>query len=137
MNIALWIIQILLALLFLFAGGTKIILPVKVLQAMGSPNQIMLPGFLIKFIGLCEVLGALGLILPGLLHKRPSLTPLAAAGLSIIMIGAVALSIAADGVMAGIGPLVVGILCVFVAYGRSRLVPHRESQIGKGVTGAR
>src|SRR5687767_15747196 len=100
MNIALWIIQILLALLFLFAGGTKLVLPAETLQAMGSPNQIMLPGLLLKFIGLCEVLGALGLILPGLLHKRPSLTPLAAAGLVIIMIGAVALTVAGDGVVA-------------------------------------
>ena len=124
MNIALWIIQILLALLFLFAGGTKLILPVETLLAMGSPNQIILPGFLIKFIGLCEVLGALGLILPGLLRKRPGLTPLAAAGLVIIMIGAVALTAAADGVMAAIVPFIAGILCAFVAYGRSRLVPH-------------
>lgn len=124
MNIALWIIQILLALLFLFAGGTKLILPAETLQAMGSPNQIILPGLLLKFIGLCEVLGALGLILPGLLRKQPSLTPLAAAGLVIIMIGAVALTIAGDGVVAGIVPLLTAVLCAFVAYGRSRLVPH-------------
>ncbi|HET6669973.1 MAG TPA: DoxX family protein [Pyrinomonadaceae bacterium] len=124
MNIALWIVQILLALLFLFAGGTKLILPSEVLQSMGSPNQIMLPGLLLKFIGLCEVLGALGLILPGLLRKRPSLIPLAAAGLVIIMIGAVVITIAGDGVAAGIFPLIVLILCAFVAYGRSRLVPH-------------
>ena len=127
MNIALWIIQILLALLFLFAGGTKLIIPVEKLLAMGSPNQIILPGLLIKFIGLCEVLGALGLILPGLLRKRPNLTPLAAAGLVILMIGAVALSVVADGVLAGIVPLITGVLCAFVAYGRSRLVPHGES----------
>lgn len=124
MNIVLWIIQILLALLFLFAGGTKLVLPIKELQAMGSPNQIMLPGLLLRFIGVCEVLGALGLILPGLLRIRPSLTQLAAVGLVILMIGAMALSIAADGVAAGLVPLIVGILCVFVAYGRSRLVPH-------------
>lgn len=124
MNIVLWIVQILLALLFLFAGGTKLILPSEVLQSMGSPNQIMLSGFFIKFIGVCEVLGALGLILPGLLRKRPSLTPLAAVGLAIIMIGAVVLSIAADGVVAGLVPLIVLTLCVFVAYGRFRLVPH-------------
>src|SRR5688572_30974966 len=123
MNIALWIIQILLALLFLFAGGTKLVLPAETLQAMGSPNQIILPGLLLKFIGVCEVLGALGLILPGLLHKKPSLTPLAAVGLVILMIGAVALSVAADGVAAGIVPLIVGALCAFVAYGRSKLVP--------------
>lgn len=124
MNIALWIIQILLALLFLFAGGTKLVLPIEVLTSMGSPNQILLPGLLMRFLGLCEVLGALGLALPGLLRIKPGLTPLAAAGLVIIMIGAVALSIAADGVIAGIGPLVVGLLLVFVAYGRSKLVPH-------------
>ncbi len=124
MNIALWIIQILLALLFLFAGGMKLIVPAETLQAAGSPNQIILPGLLLKFIGACEVLGALGLILPGLLRKRPSLTPLAAACLVILMIGAVALTIAGDGVAAGIVPLIVGALCAFVAYGRSRLVPH-------------
>jgi hypothetical protein len=124
MNIALWIIQILLALLFLFAGGTKLALSAEALYKMGSPNQIILPGLLLKFIGVCEVLGALGLILPGLLRKRPSLTPLAAVGLVIIMIGAVVLTVAADGVAAGIGPLIVGALCAFVAYGRSSLVPH-------------
>ena len=102
MNIVLWIIQILLALLFLFAGGTKLVLPIETLQSMGSPNQILLPGWLMRFIGVCEVLGALGLILPGLLHKKPSLTPLAAVGLVILMIGAVAFSIAADGVVAGV-----------------------------------
>jgi hypothetical protein len=124
MNIALWIVQSLLALLFLFAGGTKLVLPIEVLQSMGSPNQIMLPGLLIKFIGVCEVLGALGLILPGLLRKRPSLTPLAAAGLAVIMIGAVTLTIAGDGVVAALVPLIALILCVLVAYGRLRLVPH-------------
>ena len=124
MNIALWIIQILLALLFLFAGVTKLVLPAETLQAMGSPNQIILPGLLLKFIGLCEVLGGLGLILPGLFRKQQNLTPLAAAGLVIIMIGAVALTIAADGVVAGVVPLLVGVLCAFVAYARSRLIPH-------------
>jgi len=124
MNIALWIVQILLALLFLFAGGMKLVVPSEVLQSMGSPNQIILPGLLIKFIGLCEVLGALGLILPGLFRKKPSLTPLAAGGLTIIMIGAVAVTIASDGVAAGLVPLIVLVLSVFVAYGRSRLVPH-------------
>ena len=123
MNIALWIVQILLALMFLFAGGTKLVLSSEVLQSMGSPNQIILPGLLIKFIGLCEVLGGLGLILPGLLRKKPSLTPLAAAGLAIIMIGAVVITIAGDGVAAGLVPLIFLILCIFVAYGRSRLVP--------------
>ncbi len=125
MTYILWIIQVLLALLFLFAGGTKLVLPLEVLTSMGSPNQILLPGLFIRFIGVCEVLGALGLILPGLLRIRPGLTPLAAAGLVIIMIGATVLSFAADGVGPALVPLVVGILAAFVAYGRWRLAPHR------------
>ncbi|HEX5873057.1 MAG TPA: DoxX family protein [Pyrinomonadaceae bacterium] len=118
MNIVLWIIQILLALLFLFAGVTKLVLPIEVLTSMGSPNQVPLPGLFIRFIGVCETLGALGLVLPGAFRKRRDLTPLAAIGLVIIMIGAVVVTIMADGVKAGIGPLVVGLLCAFVAYGR-------------------
>jgi len=124
MTYVLWIIQVLLALLFLFAGGTKLVLPIEVLTSMGSPNQILLPGWLLRFIGVCEVLGALGLILPGLLRMQPGLTPLAAAGLVIIMIGATALTFAADGIGAALIPLVIGILVAFVAYGRWRLAPH-------------
>ena len=118
MNIVLWIIQILLALLFLFAGITKLVLPIDVLTSMGSPNQVQLPGLFVRFIGVCETLGALGLVLPGVFRRRRDLTPLAAIGLVIIMIGAVVVTIMADGVAAGIGPLVIGLLCAFVAYGR-------------------
>jgi len=125
MNIVLWIIQVLLALLFLFAGGTKLVLSIETMNSMGSPNQILLPGLLIRFLGVCEVLGALGLILPGLLRIRPGLTPLAAAGLVIIMIGATVLTLMADGVGAAIVPFVVCVLSAFVAYGRWRLAPHR------------
>lgn len=124
MTYVLWIIQILLALLFLFAGGTKLVLPLDVLKSMGSPNQIQLPGLLLRFIGVAEVLGALGLILPGLLRIKPWLTPLAAAGLVVIMIGATALTLAAGEVGPAIVPLVVGLLAAFVAYGRWRLAPH-------------
>jgi uncharacterized membrane protein len=85
MNIALWIIQVLLALVFIFSGGMKLVISPEVLQSMGSPNQIRLPGLLIQFVGVCEVLGALGLILPGLLRIKTGLTPLAAAGLVILM----------------------------------------------------
>ena len=118
MNILLWIVQILLALVFLFAGGTKLVLPSQVLQSMGSPNAIHLPGLFLKFIGVCEVLGGLGLVLPGLLRTQRHLIPLAAAGLTIIMIGAVVLTIMGEGVAMAIAPLVVGLLCAFVAYGR-------------------
>jgi len=123
MNIALWIIQVLLALLFLFAGGTKLVLPIDVLTSMGSPNQVHLPALLIRFIGVCEVLGALGLLLPGLFRKRTDLTPLAAAGLVVIMIGATVLTFIGDGITLAMPPLIVGLLCAFVAYGRWRIRP--------------
>ena len=58
MNIALWIIQSLLALLFLFAGVMKLILPIEEMT-----QQIALPGLFLRFIGVCEVLGGLGLVL--------------------------------------------------------------------------
>jgi uncharacterized membrane protein YphA (DoxX/SURF4 family) len=128
MNILLWIIQVLLALLFLFAGGTKLVLPVEVLNAMGSPNQVHLPGLLLKLVGLFEVLGALGLILPGLVRVKTGLTPLAAAGLVIIMIGAVVLTIIGDGITMAIFPLVVLFLVAFVAYGRWRVAPLASRQ---------
>ena len=76
----------------------------------------------VYFIGVCEVLGGLGLILPGLLHIKPGLTPLAAAGLVIIMIGAVVVSLPMGLAMALL-PLVAGLLAAFVAYGRWRLAP--------------
>ncbi len=124
MTYVLWIIQVLLALTFLFAGGTKLVLSPEAMAAMGSPNQVALPGWFVRFIGVAEVLGALGLILPGLLRIKPWLTPLAAVGLVVIMIGATVLNIVADGVAAGVVPLVIGLLSAFVAYGRWSLAPH-------------
>lgn len=125
MNIALWIIQVLLALMFLFAGGTKLVIPPDVLQSMGPPDAIRLPGLLLKFIGVCELLGGLGLILPGLFKIKTGLTPLAALGLLIIMIGAVVLTIAGQGPAAAAVPVVTCLLIAFVAYGRWRLAPLR------------
>jgi uncharacterized membrane protein YphA (DoxX/SURF4 family) len=122
MNIVLWIVQALLALLFLFAGGTKLILSIEQMQAMGSPNQIVLPGLLIRFIGVCEVLGALGLILPGLFRMRPGLTPLAAAGLVIIMVGAIVITLMSGAIAPALFPMVTLVLLAFVAYGRWRRI---------------
>lgn len=117
---ALWIVQVLLALLFLFAGGAKLILPPEALK-----GPVAVPVLFLRFIGVCEVLGALGLILPGLLRMRPGLTPLAAAGLVIIMIGATVTNLVGGGVAVALITLVVGLLAAFVAYGRWRLTPHR------------
>jgi DoxX-like family len=122
MTHALWIVQGLLALLFLFAGGVKLVLP---LEKLAGPMP--LPGLFVRFIGVAEVLGAIGLIFPGLLRIRPGLTPLAAAGLVIIMIGATVLTVAGGDVAQALIPLVVGFLAAFVAYGRWRLAPQRGS----------
>jgi uncharacterized membrane protein YphA (DoxX/SURF4 family) len=112
---ALWIIQGLLALIFLFAGSMKLIVPIEMLTAQMS---MPLPGLFLQFIGVAEVAGAIGLILPGLLRIRPMLTPLAAYGLLIIMIGATVVTLAGGGAASALVPLVVGLLCVSVAYGR-------------------
>jgi uncharacterized membrane protein YphA (DoxX/SURF4 family) len=124
MNIALWIVQVLLALLFLFAGGMKLVLPVEELT---KQMPLLLPGWFVRFTGVVEVLGAIGLILPWLLRIRPGLTPLAAAGLVIVMIGATVYTVAAGDIASALIPLVVGILAAFVAYGRWRLTPQRGS----------
>src|ERR687883_1110713 len=121
---ALWIVQVLLALLFLFAGGVKLVTPVEELLAQ---MPVPLPGWFLQFIGVAEVLGALGLLLPGITHIRPGLTPLAAAGLTIIMIGAVALTVPTMGFVMALFPLIVGIFTAFVAYGRWRIAPLRGS----------
>ena len=121
MGKVLWTLQILLAGLFLFAGGIKFVTPVEeMLQQMPG---VVLPGWFLQFVGVCEVLGGFGLILPAALRIKPGLTPLAAAGLVIIMIGATVITI-----MGGMGataavPLVTGIIAAFVAYGRWRLAP--------------
>lgn len=124
MTYVLWIIQVLLALLFLFAGGSKLIMSIAEMQELArQAGQNPLPGFFLRFLGVVEVLGGLGLILPALLRIRPGLTPLAAAGLVIIMIGAVVITLASGAIGAAVPPLVVGLLLAFVAYGRWRLAP--------------
>ena len=124
MTYALWIVQGLLAALFLFAGGMKLVLPI---EQMTGPMPLPFPGWFLRFIGVAEALGGLGLILPGLLRIRPGLTPLAAAGLVIIMIGATVITLMGGQVAPALIPLFVGLLAVFVAYGRWRLAPHRGS----------
>ena len=119
MNVALWIIQILLALLFLFAGGTKLVMPI---EEMTKQMPIAVPGLFLRFIGVCEVLGGLGLVLPGLLKIKTWLTPVAALGLIIIMLGAIAFSLKIS-VGSALIPVVVCLLLCFVAYGRWRSVP--------------
>ena len=124
MNTVLWIIQVLLALVFLFAGGMKLVMPI---EEMTKQMPLPLPGWFLRFTGIVEVLGAIGLILPWLLGIRPGLTPLAAAGLVIVMIGATVYTLAAGEIVPALISFVVGILAAFVAHGRWRLTPPRRS----------
>jgi uncharacterized membrane protein YphA (DoxX/SURF4 family) len=119
MNIILWIAQGLLAAVFLFSGGMKFVMSIE-----DMTKQMLMPGWFLHFIGVCEVLGALGVILPWLTRIRPGLTPLAAAGLVIIMIGATVTTLTTGSMATALIPLVVGVLAAFVAYGRWRQMPQ-------------
>ena len=125
----LWAIQGMLAVVFLFAGSMKFIMPVAEMT-----KQIPFSGWFLHFIGICELLGAAGLILPGLLHIREELTPLAATGLIVIMIGAVVVTLATMGVAPALLPFIVGCLAAFVAYGRRRLAAPRARPVPATVT---
>src|SRR5262250_1644799 len=122
MIIALWIVQWLLAALFIFSGGMKLILP---LDKMTGPVPV--PGLFLRFIGVAETLGGLGLILPGLFQIRTGLTPLAAAGLVIIMAGATVLNLRTGDLMTTTLTIVVGLLAAFLAYDRWNVAPLRGS----------
>jgi uncharacterized membrane protein YphA (DoxX/SURF4 family) len=117
-QVAVWTVQGLLAALFLFAGGMKLVAPIEMLK-----GPVELPGLFLRFIGVCEVLGALGLVLPGVFRIRTTLTPLAAAGLVIIMIGATVVTLAGGAIAPALVPAIVGVLAASVAYSRWRLVP--------------
>jgi len=118
MRVVLWIVQGLLAVLFLFSGGVKLVMPAATLTK-GSPFSAPF----LRFIGVCEVLGDIGLIVPSLTRIKPALTPLAAAGLVIIMIGATITAVATMPMKFAAFPFVTGVLAAFVAYGRWRIAP--------------
>jgi hypothetical protein len=124
-NKLLWIVQGVLAALFLFAGGVKLVLPVEAMQQ----GPVALPGTFLRFIGVCEICGAAGLVLPWALRIRPVLTPLAASGLVIIMIGATVVTALSGPAAPALFPLSVGVLCGLVIYGRSRTLKVRAGQL--------
>lgn len=113
-NVTLWVIQAVLAALFLYAGGFKLVTPIAALAA-----QSHMSGAFLKFIGVAETLGALGLVLPGITRIRTELTPLAATGLVIIMIGAVVVTVIQGPTLGAVVPFIVGCLCALVAHRRS------------------
>jgi len=132
MTYALWIVQGLLALLFLFAGVMKFIMSIEEMT-----RQIQMPAAFLWFIGVAEICGGLGLILPSLLRIRSGLTPLAAAGLVIIMIRATIVSLMIVPVSLAAMPCAAGVLAAFVAYGRWKLAPIRGSSQPSVLQGAR
>src|SRR4051794_9827345 len=123
-SITLWTVQGLLSVLFLFAGTIKFVMPMEEMVKQSS-----LPGPFFWFIGMAEILGGVGLIVPAALRIWPVLTPVAACGLVIIMAGATVLSLPMGAV--ALIPLLAGLLAAFVAYGRFRLRPVRRRQRGR------
>jgi len=121
---AVWTIQGLLALLFLFAGGMKLVMSAEMMK-----GPIALPIEFLRFIGAAELLGAVGLILPGLLGIRRQLTPIAAGGLLVIMLGATAISGATMGVGSALVPFVTGVLCVVVIRARRSWLARPEASL--------
>jgi uncharacterized membrane protein YphA (DoxX/SURF4 family) len=116
LSVTLWILQGLLAALFLFSGAMKFVMPVAQMTKGTS-----LSGGFIHFIGVCEILGGIGLIVPALTRILPVLTPIAASCLVIIMAGATYISLPMG--KTAVAPAIFGLLLAFVAYGRFRLRP--------------
>ena len=120
LRIGLWVVQVLLALLFGFSGATKLALPYAELLKQGAWVEHV-PEGLVKFIGVAEISGALGLILPAATRIKPILTPLAAAGFVVIMVLASALHLSIG--ERPIAQMVIGGLAGFVVWGRFRKAP--------------
>jgi hypothetical protein len=130
-NALLWTGQGLLALLFLFAGGTKLAMDPAELAAQAHMSAAFL-----QFIGACELLGGIGLLLPDLLGIRRELSPLAAAGLVIIMAGAVVTTLVMQPSPGAAFPLVIGVLLAVVGWQRWRRYNPRPWQARTNTSGA-
>ena len=120
-NIGLWVAQVLLAVVYLMAGGMKLTQPMTGLAAMGMGYATQLPELFVRFVGLMEVLGAVGLIAPAATRILPFLTPLAAAGLAFVQVSAIVLhALRGETAMTLPVNLVLLALALFVLWGRPR-----------------
>jgi hypothetical protein len=118
MNVVLWVLQILLALAFLAAGGMKLSQPKEKLEKQMTWTRTASPGT-VKAVGAIEVLGALGMVLPWATGIAKVLTPLAAVGLAIVMVGALVTHVRLKETGKElITPAVLLVLAVLVAIGR-------------------
>lgn len=122
-NIGLWVAQALLAAFYFYAGFNKVSQPVEALGAMGMGFALFVPEWLTRSIGVAELLGAIGLVLPALTRIMPRLTPLAALGLSVIQVLAILLH--ASRSEFAVLPLnaVLLALSLLVLWGRERKAP--------------
>jgi uncharacterized membrane protein YphA (DoxX/SURF4 family) len=124
MNLVLWIVAGLLAAVFLVAGGSKLFIPrKKLLKAPGAGWVDDFSAGFVKALGAVEILGAIGLILPPVLHIAPFLVPLAAVGLATIMTGAAVVTFRRRERKHALGNVTYFALLAFVAVGRFALAP--------------
>ncbi|MDY7226511.1 DoxX family protein [Hyalangium rubrum] len=121
LHIGLWVSQVLLALVFAMAGLTKLITPAAELAK--ATGAIVPPVELVRFIGVSEIAGTLGLILPSLTRIRPGLTPLAAAALTVVMVLAAGYHLIRGEFSSVPANVIIGALAVFVAWGRFKKAP--------------
>lgn len=120
MNVVLWVLQSLLAAIFLYSGGMKSTQPAQKLVAGGQTGVEGLSQPLLRFIGISEILGAVGLILPWLTKTMPALTPIAAIGLGLIMVLAAIVHYRRNEIRTVIFNLMILLACATVAYFRLR-----------------
>ena len=121
MNIALWIVQGLLAIVFLMSGFMKISQPKDKVKEKGLTYVEDFSEGQIRLIGILEILGAVGLILPALTGILPVLTPLAAVGLALTMVVAAITHLRRKEYSMTVLNIVLMGLALFVAYGRWNL----------------
>jgi putative oxidoreductase len=131
MNIALWILQVLLAALFLWHGWFFVAPPAEMVEML---NSFLAPGFRI-FIGVAELLAAAGLILPGVTRIIPWLTAWAAAGLMIVMGSATIFHLFRGEIGSAISAAVLFVLVTFVAYMRWKVKPISPRETGQILLG--
>jgi hypothetical protein len=122
LHIVLWIVQGLLFIGFGMAGLLKIGSPLDQL-AQKMTWVSALPPWVVRFIGLSELAGALGMVLPSLTRIRPGLTALAGVGLAVVMVLAAALHVSRGELNLLPINFVLGGLAAFVAWGRRRMQP--------------
>ena len=118
MNLALWIVAIVLATGFAASGLVKLLVPKEKLVNFGQGWAQDFSPTSIRLIGVAEVLGAAGLILPAVTHIAPILVPLAAIGLVLVMVGAAVVHARRKETMNIAVNVVLLALAVFVAWGR-------------------